>query len=122
MRSRISYWPKRSGPDVDTVPVASAGREAAAAGAGLAGTGGGAGAAAGFGRAAILMPESVSEIMRSISVSVEKRGAVGEDPGQRVAQAFLDRVLGRGRPEGRTGGGGSVPGAGAGGGAAGRSG
>src|SRR5215831_7564597 len=78
MRSRISYWPKRSGPDVDTVPVASAGRGTTTAGDGLAGVGGAAGAAgaaAGFARAAILMPESVSEIMRSISVSVEKRGA-----------------------------------------------
>jgi len=92
IRSRISYCPKRSGPEVDTVPAGSTGRAGAAsigrappAEGGRAGSAGGAGA--GFARAAILIPDSVSEIIRSISTSVEKRGVGDAGSGARAGWA-----------------------------------
>src|ERR1700738_861040 len=71
IRSRISYWPKRSGPELETEIPGSPERPIPEE------RGGGAAPAMdGFGRADILMPESVSEIILSISKSVEKRAGV----------------------------------------------
>src|SRR5437899_11117184 len=97
MRSRISYWPKRSGPEVETGCADSADRTPAGTGWSAAGLGAGFGAR-GFGRAEILRPDRVSEIILSISESVEKWvGPAGGMPGTPTEETG---GVGRGAPRG----------------------
>src|SRR5262245_29807507 len=73
IRSRISYWPNRSGPDDGTAASGSS-RFFGGAAPGAEAGGVTPGAVFGFGRA---RPESVSEIILSTSVSEESFGRAG---------------------------------------------
>ena len=78
MRSRISYWPKRSGPDDATAAAGSSRRRGAAGSAPGVVVGGGVAPAAGLGRDRT--PDSVSERILSTSVFEEsfwRGGAAG---------------------------------------------
>src|SRR5215472_9454476 len=77
MRSRISYCPKRSGPDEGTAAAGSSRRRGA--GGGTEAGGGVAPAGRAFG---IARPESVSSIIRSTSVSDESFGRGGAAGGR----------------------------------------
>src|SRR5262249_60728914 len=76
MRSRISYWPKRSGPDEGTAAAGSSRRfgGGTAVDAGIGRGVGTPGEVFGFGSAS---PDSVSSRMRSTSVLEESRGFGG---------------------------------------------